>query len=162
MTLRYTSAASPLGPLFLVASRRGLVAVGWGEGVPVPPEARLERDDAGLRAWLEALLRHLEVGEAALDLPLDLRATPFQWRVWRALRAIPYGETRTYQEVAVAIGAPSAVRAVARACAANPVALVIPCHRVVRADGGLGGYRWGVERKRALLERERWWASRVR
>jgi AraC family transcriptional regulator of adaptative response/methylated-DNA-[protein]-cysteine methyltransferase len=88
-------------------------------------------------------------------LPLDVRATAFQRRVWEALRRVPYGSTRSYAQVARAIGHPTATRAVARACAMNPAALVIPCHRVVRADGGLGGYRWGIERKRALLERER-------
>ena len=165
MRLRYATAPSPLGRLCVVASERGVVAVGWGEAAAVlgtAPQVRLERDDAGLEAWVAVLLEHLEGGGAALELPLDLGATPFQWRVWRALRAIPRGETRTYGEVAAAIGAPGAARAVARACAANPVALVIPCHRVVRADGGLGGYRWGVARKRALLERERRWARLVR
>jgi AraC family transcriptional regulator of adaptative response/methylated-DNA-[protein]-cysteine methyltransferase len=101
-----------------------------------------------------AILGYLD-GERALDLPLDVRATAFQRRVWEALRRIPYGSTRSYAQVARAIGHPTATRAVARACATNPAALVIPCHRVVRADGGLGGYRWGIERKRALLERER-------
>jgi O-6-methylguanine DNA methyltransferase len=88
-------------------------------------------------------------------LPLDIRATAFQRRVWEALQRIPYGETRSYREIARALGHPTAARAVARACATNPVSLVIPCHRVVRQDGGLGGYRWGIERKRGLLERER-------
>ena len=91
---------------------------------------------------------------APLDLPLDVRATAFQWKVWRALQAIPAGETRTYSEVARSIGQPSAARAVARACATNPVCLVVPCHRVVQTGGGLGGYRWGVRRKRALLAKE--------
>jgi AraC family transcriptional regulator of adaptative response/methylated-DNA-[protein]-cysteine methyltransferase len=100
-------------------------------------------------------LRYLDGRAEPLDLPLDVRATAFQRRVWEALRRIPYGTTRSYAEIARAIGKPSATRAVARACATNPAALVIPCHRVVRADGGLGGYRWGVARKRALLEQER-------
>ena len=94
-------------------------------------------------------------GEPRLDLPLDVQATAFQWQVWQALAAIPYGETRTYGEVAASIGRPRAVRAVARACATNPVALAIPCHRVVPAAGGTGGYRWGVARKKALLATER-------
>jgi len=89
-----------------------------------------------------------------LDLPLDVRATAFQWKVWRYLQSIPYGATRAYSDVAEAIGSPSSVRAVARACATNPVCLLVPCHRVVHKDGGLGGYRWGIERKRKLLERE--------
>ena len=90
-----------------------------------------------------------------MELPLDLRATAFQWRVWRQLQAIPYGETRTYREVAAAIGKPTATRAVARACATNPVALLIPCHRVIRTDGSMGGYRWGIPRKEKLLAQER-------
>ncbi len=89
-----------------------------------------------------------------VDLPLNLKATSFQREVWRALQAIPYGSTRSYTEIARALGRPAASRAVARACAANPAAILIPCHRVVRSDGSLGGYRWGIERKRALLERE--------
>ena len=107
-----------------------------------------------LNAHAEALRRHIEDHQPTPDLPLDVRATAFQARVWGALRKIPYGETRTYSEVAQAIGKPGAVRAVARACATNPAALVIPCHRVVREDGELAGYRWGVERKKELLERE--------
>ena len=90
-----------------------------------------------------------------MDLPLDIQATAFQWQVWEALAAIPYGSTRTYAEVAAAIGRPEAARAVARACAANPVALAIPCHRVVPSAGGVGGYRWGASRKEALLAAER-------
>jgi O-6-methylguanine DNA methyltransferase len=90
-----------------------------------------------------------------VELPIDVRATAFQWRVWRQLQAIPYGETRTYREVATAMATPTAARAVARACAANPVALLIPCHRVIRTDGSMGGYRWGILRKEKLLARER-------
>jgi AraC family transcriptional regulator of adaptative response/methylated-DNA-[protein]-cysteine methyltransferase len=89
------------------------------------------------------------------DLPLDVRATAFQWRVWRQLRTIPYGQTRSYSQVAEAIGSPTAVRAVARACATNPVALLIPCHRVIRTDGSMGGYRWGIKRKEQLLAHEK-------
>ena len=96
----------------------------------------------------------LDGTQPKLDLPLDLRATAFQLKVWRALQAIPVGETRSYGEIAAAIGQPSASRAVANACANNPVALVIPCHRIIRKDGQMGGYRWGIERKRALLARE--------
>jgi AraC family transcriptional regulator of adaptative response/methylated-DNA-[protein]-cysteine methyltransferase len=100
-------------------------------------------------------LSHLNGQHPHLDLPLDVQATAFQWSVWEKLREIPYGSTRSYGEVARAMGRPTATRAVARACATNPVALLIPCHRVVREDKRLGGYRWGIERKRALLERER-------
>jgi O-6-methylguanine DNA methyltransferase len=110
---------------------------------------------AGFLQWTEALSAHLQGASPRLDLPLDIQATAFQMRVWDYLRTIPYGEVRSYGEVAAGIGRPSAVRAVARACAANRVALVIPCHRVIRAGGDTGGYRWGVERKQALLARER-------
>ncbi len=104
---------------------------------------------------LDQVLSSLTEHPAALDLPLDLRATAFQMRVWEALKCIPRGETRTYTEIACAIGQPTAVRAVARACASNPVAVVIPCHRVIGSNGDLTGYRWGVERKRKLLELEK-------
>jgi AraC family transcriptional regulator of adaptative response/methylated-DNA-[protein]-cysteine methyltransferase len=104
---------------------------------------------------VERIIAYLEGWQPNLELPLDLRATAFQLKVWAELQAIPVGETRSYSEVAAAIGQPSASRAVANACARNPVALVIPCHRIIRADKSLGGYRWGIERKRALLEAER-------
>ena len=118
------------------------------------PAATVERDDALLAPEASALLDHLSGRRPDLDLPLDVQGTAFQARVWAALRAIPRGETRFYAQVAAAIGAPAAVRAVAGACAKNPVALVAPCHRVVRADGSLSGYRWGADRKRRLLEGE--------
>jgi len=118
------------------------------------PSADRRRDDAGLTPTVQAILAHLEGRLPRLDLPLDVKATAFQWKVWQALRAIPPGETRSYGEIARRIGQPTAARAVARACATNPVALVIPCHRVVASGGGVSGYRWGVERKRRLLERE--------
>ncbi len=111
-------------------------------------------DRGSLAVWTRAILAHLEGRAPRLDLPLDVQATAFQWQVWQALAAIPYGETRTYGEIAATIGRPRAVRAVARACATNPVALAIPCHRVVPAAGGEGGYRWGTARKAALLKRE--------
>ena len=118
------------------------------------PAAEL-RERADLNEMLEQVLSTLTEHPAALDLPLDLRATAFQMRVWEALKCIPRGETRTYSEIACAIGQPTAARAVARACATNPVAVVIPCHRVVGSDGELTGYRWGMERKRKLLEMEK-------
>ena len=118
------------------------------------PAATLVADDAGLGASLADVLAFLHEPRAALDLPLDLRGTAFQQRVWAALRDIPPGETRSYSEVAAQIGAPRAVRAVARSCATNPVSLAVPCHRVVGRDGTLTGYRWGVARKRELLARE--------
>lgn len=162
-TIGYTVAACPLGQLLVAATERGVCAVSLGDAAPALeaalareyPAAALARDDARLGPWVAALLRHLAGEQPGLDLPLDIRATAFRWRVWEALRAIPRGETRSYGALARSLGRPGATRAVAQACAANPVALAIPCHRAVRGDGGLGGYRWGVERKQALLERER-------
>jgi AraC family transcriptional regulator, regulatory protein of adaptative response / methylated-DNA-[protein]-cysteine methyltransferase len=112
-------------------------------------------DDTPLADTVRSVLRFIKEPKQALDLPLDLRGTAFQQRVWNALRRIPPGETRTYGQVAAAIGHPRAVRAVARSCATNPVPLAVPCHRVVGKDGALTGYRWGIPRKQALLERER-------
>jgi AraC family transcriptional regulator of adaptative response/methylated-DNA-[protein]-cysteine methyltransferase len=159
--ITYTVADSPLGPLLVAATERGLCALKFGDGPALVDELRAELPRATLVAdgeavapYVQAVCSYLAGRPASLDLPLDVPGTAFQQRVWAALRAIPYGETRSYQEVARSIGEPSAVRAVARACATNPVALVVPCHRVVRADGGLSGYRWGLARKRALLERE--------
>jgi AraC family transcriptional regulator of adaptative response/methylated-DNA-[protein]-cysteine methyltransferase len=118
------------------------------------PGAEIRRDRGGLGGWVTTILRCLDGREPHLDLPLDIRATAFQRQVWEALRKIPYGRTRSYADVARAIGRPRATRAVAQACASNPAALVIPCHRVVKSDGEMGGYRWGIERKRALLAKE--------
>jgi AraC family transcriptional regulator of adaptative response/methylated-DNA-[protein]-cysteine methyltransferase len=159
----YTVAASPLGSLLLAATDRGICAVRLGDEaatleaglVREYPAAQVVRDDAGLRPWLEELLQHLDGQRPHLELPLDVQATAFQWRVWQELLAIPYGSTRSYTEIAAAIGRPTAVRAVARACATNPAAVVIPCHRAVREDGSLAGYRWGIGRKQRLLEQER-------
>ena len=158
----YTIAASPLDRLLVGATARGVCALylGGDDGALEAalgaeyPAADIARDDAGLGPWVDAVLAHLEGRAPDLDLPLDVRATAFQRQVWEALRAIPYGETRSYGEVARAIGRPTAARAVARACATNRVSVVVPCHRVVRGDGGLGGYRWGIERKKALLAKE--------
>ena len=119
------------------------------------PAAEVRRDDAGLNPWADDLIGHLDGRLPHLNLPIDVRATAFQRRVWQELLAIPYGGTKTYSEIARALGQPTAARAVARACATNPVAVLIPCHRVVREGGGLGGYRWGLERKKALLDREK-------
>jgi AraC family transcriptional regulator of adaptative response/methylated-DNA-[protein]-cysteine methyltransferase len=118
------------------------------------PRAELARGDAELEELVARVVAFVEAPGDGLDLPLDVGGTAFQHRVWRALREIPAGRTATYSEIAGRIGAPAAVRAVAGACAANPLAVAIPCHRVVRTDGSLSGYRWGVERKRTLLERE--------
>ena len=126
------------------------------------PHASVRRHDRMLSAQVRLLLAHLHGKSPHVELPLDVRATAFQWRVWRQLQAIPYGETRTYRDVAKAIGHPTATRAVARACATNPVALLIPCHRVIRTDGSMGGYRWGIPRKQALLEQEKERARQAR
>jgi AraC family transcriptional regulator of adaptative response/methylated-DNA-[protein]-cysteine methyltransferase len=163
MTIGYSIVDSPLGRLLVAATERGVCAISLGDDDEALitalhdeyPAAEIWRSDAGFGEWVSALLKHLDGQQPTLDLPLDIQATAFQWRVWETLRAIPYGETRTYSEVAVAVGNPKAARAVARACATNPVPLVIPCHRVVREDGGLGGYLGGVERKAKLLAKER-------
>ena len=162
MQLRYTFADCAMGRLLVAATERGLCTVSLGESdaelqaalEAEYPKAELRQDRATLWEWVDALLRHLDGHQPTLELPLDVRATAFQRRVWEELRRIPYGSTRSYSEVARSLGEPQAARAVARACATNPVAVVIPCHRVVREDGDLGGYRWGHDRKRALLERE--------
>jgi len=158
----FTTVACRLGTILVAATERGIcrVEIGAEEGELVASlykqfeRADVDRDDAALGGWVAEILRHLEGEQPHLDLPLDVQATAFQRKVWRTLQEIPYGSTRTYQEIASAIGQSSAARAVAGACAANPTALLIPCHRVIRVDGGLGGYRWGVARKRALLDHE--------
>ena len=158
----FTIADSPLGRLLLAATARGVCRVMIGDGDrelerdlrAEYPNAAVRRNDRILSAQVRSLLEHLRGKSPHVELPLDVRATAFQWRVWRHLQAIPYGETRTYAEVATAIGKPTATRAVARACATNPVALLIPCHRVVGTDGSLRGYRWGVARKQKLLAQE--------
>ncbi len=159
----YTTTASPLGRLLVAGTSKGICAVKLGDrDKTLETElrrefagARMRRDRSACAGWVGALVAHLEDRLPHLDLPVDVRATAFQWKVWRHLQSIPYGTTRSYSEVARAIGSPSAVRAVARACATNQVFLVIPCHRVVQKDGGLAGFRWGVARKRALIDRER-------
>jgi AraC family transcriptional regulator of adaptative response/methylated-DNA-[protein]-cysteine methyltransferase len=162
MHINYTVVNCPLGRLLVAATERGICAVSLGDSdatleavlLSEYPAAEIRRDSRVLDEWVDILLRHLSGQQPHLDLPLDIQATAFQWRVWEELRAIPYGRTRSYSEIARAMGRPTAVRAVARACATNPVALVIPCHRVVREDNAFGGYRWGLERKRALLAQE--------
>jgi AraC family transcriptional regulator of adaptative response/methylated-DNA-[protein]-cysteine methyltransferase len=160
--IAYGVVDSPLGRLLVAATARGICSVSMGESDAELtrrlrdeyPGATIDADSGTLSAWTAEILSHLEGRQPRLDLPLDIQATAFQWQVWQALADIPYGETRTYGQVARTIGKPSAVRAVARACATNPVALAIPCHRVVPASGGTGGYRWGVSRKRTLLKTE--------
>ena len=165
MQIHYTIVASPLGRLLVGATSQGISALYLGEADAALesalrkeyPRAEIRRDTSGsknLGGWVDQILAHLRGKEPQLDLPTDVQATAFQRRVWEELRGIPYGATRTYTEVARSIGRPAAIRAVARACATNPVSVVVPCHRVVRQDGNLAGYRWGLERKRALLEHE--------
>jgi AraC family transcriptional regulator of adaptative response/methylated-DNA-[protein]-cysteine methyltransferase len=152
-----------MGRLLVAITDRGVCAVRMGDDDAALekdlreefPHAQIGRSDSALREPVEKILNHLENNESRIDLPLDIRSTAFQRQVWEKLRAIPYGQTVSYGDVAKALGKPGAVRAVGRACATNPVALVIPCHRVVREDQSLGGYRWGLERKKRLLERER-------
>lgn len=163
IAVTYALARSPLGMLLVAITPRGVCAVRLGDSAAALerglerefPNAARERDDARLRSVVRRVLARLDGSRPDARLPLDIRATAFQRRVWRALCAIPRGQTRSYGEIARAIGRPRAARAVGHACAANPVALVIPCHRAVRSDGTMGGYAWGVGRKRKLLERER-------
>lgn len=162
MQIAYSTVPCPFGRLLVATTAHGVCAVKLGDSDRALAAAlREEYRAAEIRAgeparaeWVRAIVAHLDGELPSLDLPIDVRATAFQWKVWRALQAIPYGETRPYAEVARAIGQPRAVRAVARACATNPVALVVPCHRVVQTGGGLGGYRWGAKRKAALLKAE--------
>jgi AraC family transcriptional regulator, regulatory protein of adaptative response / methylated-DNA-[protein]-cysteine methyltransferase len=159
--VRYTG--SPLGHMLIAATDKGICAIQFGDfeqqlqqGLMREfPFAVRRRDDAAMSQWRENLTRLIQGHELNPSLPLDIRATAFQRRVWEALQKIPRGETRSYSAVAKNIGMPKATRAVARACATNPVAVAIPCHRVVRQDGQLGGYRWGIERKEQLLAMEK-------
>jgi AraC family transcriptional regulator, regulatory protein of adaptative response / methylated-DNA-[protein]-cysteine methyltransferase len=160
--ISYTIGDTFFGPLLVAATARGVCAVRWGEsGDDLAaelsrdhPDAQLARDDERLRRLIAPLVGDGASRDRDANLPLDVPATAFQRRVWETVRRIPAGETRTYGAVAADAGHPGAARAVARACAANPAALVIPCHRVVRGDGSMGGYRWGAHRKRQLLELE--------
>ena len=159
--LPWSSTATALGDVVAVATPRGLAAVRIGATDELVheisaefPLATLARDDAAMADVMRALAALCE-GHGAAALPVDVRGTAFQARVWSALREIPAGETRTYTDVATSIGRPTSARAVARACATNPVALAIPCHRVIRSDGALAGYRWGIAVKASLLARER-------
>src|SRR5260370_35553429 len=162
MRIGYSIVESSLGYVLVAATERGVAAVRFGDSeqtieadfVREYPKAELTRDDELLRPWVNLLLLSLQRQPSTQQLSLDVHATTFQWKVWQALRAIPVGQTRSYQEIAKAIGQPTAARAVAQACATNPVAVFIPCHRVVRNNGQLGGYHWGIERKQQLLANE--------
>jgi AraC family transcriptional regulator of adaptative response/methylated-DNA-[protein]-cysteine methyltransferase len=160
--IRFAIGECSLGSILVAASDRGICAILMGEDPDALardlqnqfPRATLVGGDAGFEKLVAEVVGFLEAPEIGLNLPLDVRGTAFQHRVWNALRDIPAGSTASYSEIASRIGAPKSARAVAQACASNRLAVAIPCHRVVRNDGGLSGYRWGVERKQALLERE--------
>jgi AraC family transcriptional regulator of adaptative response/methylated-DNA-[protein]-cysteine methyltransferase len=163
MRVRYAIVPTGAGHLLIATTDRGLCAVMLGDGVePLEsslgreyPAAVLERDDDELRAYTQNVAERLSGSSNQVGLPLDVAGSAFQWQVWEALRRIPVGETRSYQAIAQELGRPTAARAVGRACASNRLALVIPCHRAVRENGEMGGYRWGVDRKRRLLAQER-------
>jgi AraC family transcriptional regulator of adaptative response/methylated-DNA-[protein]-cysteine methyltransferase len=161
--IRWLAGASPIGHVMVAATERGLCFVQVGEPAAMqraladefPSASIAERPSRSLKTLLAAALAVASAKPLPAELSVDIRGTAFQWRVWRALTRIPRGETRSYSDIARAIGSPSSVRAVARACASNPVALVVPCHRVVRRDGESGGYRWGNDVKARLLTKER-------
>jgi AraC family transcriptional regulator of adaptative response/methylated-DNA-[protein]-cysteine methyltransferase len=161
-TIRYTCVRTTLGWALVAATARGICMTALGDD-KAPLEADLRRRfpaalirpaDSQLASWAERIVRFVTDPHEQPDLPLDIRGTAFQARVWRALQKVPPGKTATYTEIAAALGQPKAVRAVAAACGANKLALLVPCHRIVRRDGDLAGYRWGVERKQKLLAAE--------
>ena len=162
-TIVFAIAPTALGRILVAATARGLCAVRFGETASDLEHdlrrefhaASLQRDELAMKKYVDPLVAAIRGENTIIDLPLDVRATAFQMKVWEKLRQIPRGETRSYSDIAREIGEPKAVRAVARACASNPVALAEPCHRVVRSDGDLAGYRWGVDKKKKLLEQER-------
>jgi AraC family transcriptional regulator of adaptative response/methylated-DNA-[protein]-cysteine methyltransferase len=161
--IQYALVQSALGWLLVAYTERGVCMVALGDqDAPLEmalrdeyPQAALQRDAQGAHIWVKQVQDYLAGVLKQVDVPVDAPGTAFQWRVWQALRQIPFGSTRTYNEVAELLGAPGAARAVGHACATNPVALIIPCHRVVRTDGSLGGYRWGLTRKERLLAQEK-------
>jgi AraC family transcriptional regulator of adaptative response/methylated-DNA-[protein]-cysteine methyltransferase len=162
MNIRFTTAPSTYGYLLVAGTDRGLCSVRLADSEDELgsrlcreyPEATIERDDASLKGWIAEILEFLDGARVRFDMPLDIQGTAFQLRVWQALREIGYGSTKTYGEVAAEIGSPGASRAVGNACGSNPVALVIPCHRVTGSNGALGGYGLGIERKKKLLAQE--------
>ena len=165
MQIEYAIADSPVGRLLVAATARGVCAVYLGDPgsdraleaalAEEYPSAKISHANGGVGRWIDAILQHLDGKELRLELPTDVKATAFQHRVWQQLRAIPYGQTRSYGQIAKHLGVPGAARAVGRACATNPVSLIVPCHRAVREDGAMGGYRWGASRKERLLAHER-------
>ncbi len=171
MHIEYAFAKTSLGTLLVAATPRGVCAVKLGDDAtvlvtdlageyPAATRARVSAPSSSLASWVEGIVATIDGSRPRSDVPLDVQGSAFQWKVWRELQKIPLGETRSYSEIATAIGSPKAIRAVGSACANNRVAVVVPCHRAVRLDGGLGGYRWGLERKKRLLESER--ATRVK
>ncbi|MFL5555096.1 MAG: methylated-DNA--[protein]-cysteine S-methyltransferase, partial [Gemmatimonadaceae bacterium] len=147
------------------ATDRGICAVTLGddaqsledalaEEYPAATRVRVDAPSNQLAAWVEEIVAVVDGKRSQVDVPIDVEASAFRWKVWRELQKIPFGETRSYSEIASAIGSPKSTRAVASACANNPIAVIVPCHRVVQQSGALGGYRWGIERKRRLLEKE--------
>jgi AraC family transcriptional regulator, regulatory protein of adaptative response / methylated-DNA-[protein]-cysteine methyltransferase len=162
MEIGYAVAQTSLGKVLIGATQRGVSAVYLGDDESKLvkelraeyPQAEISRSATGGSGWLKEIVRRVEGSAPSVDLPLDVQATAFQRRVWQELQRIPRGTTKTYTQVAKAMGNPRAVRAVARACATNPVSIVVPCHRVIRTDGKLAGYRWGLNRKEELLQRE--------
>lgn len=163
MAISYTVEPCRLGRLLVAATARGISAVYLGSSeaslrealAQEYPRAQIRRDNKRIARWVRVVLMHVNGQAPDAELPLDVQATAFQRRVWQELQRIPYGSTKSYTEIARAIGKPRAIRAVARACATNPISIVVPCHRVVRADGKLAGYRWGLERKEMLLATEK-------
>lgn len=161
--IRFGIGECSLGSILVAATDKGICAILIGDDPAALahdlqdrfPKAELVGAEADFEDWMARVIALVEAPEVGLDLPLDVRGTAFQQRVWQALRAIPAGDTVSYSELAARLGSPRMARAIAGACAANPVAIAIPCHRVVRNDGAISGYRWGVERKRTLLEREK-------
>lgn len=162
MEIGYTTASTPIGRMLVAGTVKGISAIYLGDSEEQLeatlrreyPAATISKNPAQLSQWVRQLVRHLSGEQAELNLPLDVKATAFQRRVWEALQNIPRGRTQSYSQLARTLGLPKGQRAVARACATNPAAILIPCHRIVREDGGLGGYRWGLKRKQALLEAE--------
>jgi AraC family transcriptional regulator of adaptative response/methylated-DNA-[protein]-cysteine methyltransferase len=163
MEIGYTTVRTHLGRLLIAGTSKGISAIYVGDSEQrlegelrrEYPAARISKDPSQVSRWVRQLVQHISGEQADLDLPLDVKATAFQRRVWEALQQIPRGSTRSYSALARSIGLPKGQRAVARACATNPAAILIPCHRIVREDGGLGGYRWGIKRKEALLAAEK-------
>ncbi len=162
LEIQYTIVDSPLGRLLVASTEKGICGVCMGSSDTAVvaallgdyPQAVVHRNDSGMKKWVTAFLHYFDGQRFPPDLPIDVQATAFQWKVWREIQSIPYGATTTYSDIAQTIGQPQGARAVANACASNPVALVVPCHRVIGRDGGLRGYKWGTKRKQSLLSLE--------